>query len=190
MPAPSQIDRLLEYLALLHEWAPRTNLTAHRSPEAIVRRVLLDAAALAAQLDPVESLADIGSGAGLPGIPIAILWPGCHVTLVEPRLKRHHFQRAVVRDLGLDNVELIHGRSEQLESPPHAAVVGQALAAPGQALDWLVPWGAVGGSIWLPGSAEPAPVPDRPDLEFVARHHYRVPLDGSSRTLWVGRKTR
>ena len=98
------LEALLGYTALLAAWSPRMNLTAHRSPDAIVRRLLLDAAALGARVGPVPSLADVGSGAGLPGVPLAILWRDCRVTLIEPRKKRHHFLRAVVRELGLANV--------------------------------------------------------------------------------------
>jgi 16S rRNA (guanine527-N7)-methyltransferase len=186
----SQLDLLLGFLEMLCEWGSRMNLTAHRTPDAVIRRLLLDAAALGAEVGETDSLADIGSGAGLPGIPLAILRPDCRVSLIEPRLKRHHFQRAVVRELGLVNVDVMLGRSESLDPIPHSAVVGQALAQPDQALEWMIPWAAVGGGVWLPGSDDPSPVAERPDTEFVVRHRYRVPLEGAKRTVWVGRRTR
>ena len=75
--SPGQLDALLTLASLLAKWSQRLNLTAHRALDAIVRRLLLEAAALAAQIPIVASLADIGSGAGFPGLPIAVLRPEC-----------------------------------------------------------------------------------------------------------------
>jgi len=186
--SPAQIDALLALASLLAKWSPRLNLTAHRGLDAIVRRLVLEAAALAAQIPPVRSLADIGSGAGFPGLPIAILRPECDVTLVEARQKRHHFQRAVVRELGLANATLELGRAEKLEPRSHAAVIAQALAPPARALPWLLPWVADGGLVLLPASAIPPEVPERRDVSFEATIHYRVPCGGPDRTLWIGRR--
>ena len=183
-----QVDALLRYTAMLAEWSQRMNLTAHRSPEAIARRLLLDAAALGAGFGPVSSLADVGSGAGLPGIPLAILWRSCRVTLIEPRKKRHHFLRAVVRELGLANVTTKHGRSEDLEPELHSAAVAQALAQPRQALEWMLPWVKIGGLLVVPGSEQPADVPDHSSVVAEGRFSYRVPCGGAVRTLWIGRR--
>jgi 16S rRNA (guanine527-N7)-methyltransferase len=186
--SPAQIDALLALASLLAKWSRRLNLTAHRALDAIVRRLLLEAAALAAQIPPVMSLADIGSGAGFPGLPIAVLRPECDVTLVEARQKRHHFQRAVVRELGLSNATLELGRAENLEPRSHAAVIAQALAPPARALPWLLPWVVDGGLVLLPGSAIPPEVPARSDVSFEATIRYRVPCGGPDRTLWIGRR--
>lgn len=186
--SPGQIDALLALASLLAKWSQRLNLTAHRSLDAIVRRLLLEAAALAAQIPPVPSLVDIGSGAGFPGLPFAVLRPESRVTLVEARQKRHHFQRAVVRELELANATLELGRAEKLEPRSHAAVVAQALASPERALAWMLPWAADGGLVLLPGSATPPEVPERRDLSFEAIVHYRVPCGGPDRTLWMGRR--
>jgi len=183
-----QLDETLRYTALLDEWSQRMNLTAHRSQDAIVRRLLLDAAALGAEFGPVPSLADVGSGAGLPGIPLAILWRDCHVSLIEPRKKRHHFLRAVVRELGLTNVTLRFGRSEDLDPELHSAVVAQALARPQQALEWMLAWVEVGGLLVLPGSATGAEAPHHVGVVEVERGNYQVPCGGRARSLWVGRR--
>lgn len=175
---------------MLAEWSRRLNLTAHRTVDAIVRRLLLEAAALAAQIPLLTSLADIGSGAGFPGLPIAVLRPECGVTLVEARQKRHHFQRAVVRELGLGNAVPVLGRAETLEPRPHAAAIAQALAPPSRAIPWLLPWVAIGGLVLLPGSAVPPEVPERPGVSFEATIRYRVPCGGPNRTLWIGRRSR
>jgi len=173
---------------MLEKWSRRINLTAHRTLDAIVRRLLLEAAALVRHIPPVASLADIGSGAGFPGLPIAVLRPECAVTLVEAREKRHHFQRAVVRDLGLANANPKLGRAETLEPHPHAAVIAQALAPPSRALPWLLPWAEIGGLVLLPGSACPPEVPEDRRVSLEAIVHYRVPCGGPDRTLWIGRR--
>ena len=77
-----QLERLLTLTQLLDEWSKRVNLTGHRTAPEIVRRLILDAAALAAQLPEIDSLADIGSGAGFPGLPIAIPGSSPEVRLI------------------------------------------------------------------------------------------------------------
>jgi 16S rRNA (guanine527-N7)-methyltransferase len=184
----AQLDGLLALGSMLERWSHRLNLTAHRTLDGIVRRLLLEAAALVAQIPPVASLADLGSGAGFPGLPIAVLRPECDVTLVEARRKRHHFQRAAVRELGIANATPELGRAEELEARPHSAVVAQALAPPARVLPWLLPWASDGGLLLLPGSAVPPEVPERSDVSFEAAVHYRVPCGGPDRTLWIGRR--
>ena len=165
------------------------NLTGHRSLDAIVRRLVLEAAALAAVMPEVPSLADLGSGAGFPGLPIAVLRRDCQLTLVEARMRRHHFQRAAVRALGLRNTRLELGRAEQIEARTHAAVVAQAVARPERALPWMLPWVEPGGLLFLPGSSPPPDIPEIPGVSFEARLRYRTPCDGPVRSLWIGRRT-
>jgi 16S rRNA (guanine527-N7)-methyltransferase len=186
--SPEQTEALLALASLLAQWSQRMNLTAHRSVDAIVRRLVLDSAALSVQIPAVASLADIGSGAGFPGLPIAVLWREARITLVDPRQKRHHFQRAAVRALGLTNTTPLLGRSGELEPHLHAAVVAQALAPPERALPWMLPWVEDGGLLLLPGSAAPVAVPERSDVDFEACLPYRVPCGGPDRTLWIGRR--
>jgi len=190
-----QRERLLTFAELLAEWAGRINLTGHRDAEAIVRRLVLDCAALWAALPPAcqpTTLVDLGSGAGLPGLPLAVLAPDLRVVLVEARLKRHHFQREIRRALRLENVSLRHGRIEDLEPEPGELVVAQALAQPARALAWMLPWAAPGGWLAIPGS-ETAPEPARADslagkVREARTLRYRVPLGGAERTLWLSRR--
>jgi 16S rRNA (guanine527-N7)-methyltransferase len=183
----AQRDALLDLAQLLDRWGARINLTGHRGLSAIVRDLLLDAVALVARLPEIESLADLGSGAGFPGLPAAILRPSCHVTLVESRLKRHHFQRAACRAVGIRNVTPVLGRAEQLEPSPHVAVVAQAVARPELALALMVPWLAPAGLAILPGGGDP-PRAAHPRLRQEGVLRYRVPCGGSERTLWIGRR--
>lgn len=100
VPAPAQ-QRLLQYLNLLEHWNRRVNLTAVREREAMVTRHLLDSLTLLPHVRGTR-LVDLGSGAGLPGIPLAIARPGLHVTLVDSNGKKAHFLRAAIGTLGLN----------------------------------------------------------------------------------------
>ena len=85
-------------------------------------------------------MVDLGSGAGFPGLPIALLHPERTVTLVESRERRHHFQRAAVRELGIANAVLRLGRAEVLFPEPSSLVMAQAMASPQQVVAWMLPW--------------------------------------------------
>jgi 16S rRNA (guanine527-N7)-methyltransferase len=109
--APAQLDA---FLALLLQWNARINLTALRDPETIVRRHFAESL-FAAEHIPADSktLLDFGSGAGFPGIPIAIARPEIAVTLSESQGKKTAFLREAVRTLGL-RAEVWAGRVEQM----------------------------------------------------------------------------
>ena len=179
---------LAEFATLVSRWAERINLTAHRSAEAVARRLVVDALALGCTL-PVErprSLADLGSGAGFPGLPLAILWPSCQVTLVESRERKHHFQRTAIRALGLSNARALRGRAEALDATPHQVVVAQAMAEPAQVLAWMRRWVDPDGWLVL-AQSDPAPaIIAPPGIRSVAPRRYQVPLGGPSRSLWLG----
>jgi 16S rRNA (guanine527-N7)-methyltransferase len=185
---PRQVEALFVLARLLETWSRRMNLTGHRSLDAIVRRLVVEAAALAEAMPQVPSLADLGSGAGFPGLPIAVLRPDCQLTLVEARMRRHHFQRAAVRELRLRNTRLELGRAEQIEARPHAAVIAQAVARPERALQWMLRWAEPEGFLLLPGSELSPEVPEMPGVSFQECVRYRVPCGGPLRTLWVGRR--
>jgi 16S rRNA (guanine527-N7)-methyltransferase len=183
----SQQLALLELARLVDRWGARINLTGHRGLDAILRGLVLDAATLVALLPDLSSLADLGSGAGFPGLPAAILRPSVRVTLVESREKRHHFQRAACRELGLGNATPVRGRAEQIEPSLHAAVIAQAMARPLAALPPMLRWVEIGGRLFVPGGAR-APSLDDPRVATEGLLRYRVPLGGADRSLWIGRR--
>jgi 16S rRNA (guanine527-N7)-methyltransferase len=116
-PAPAEIlPRLSLYLDLLLKWNARTNLTAIRDPEEIVRRHFGESLFAAQHLGPCDTLLDLGSGAGFPGLPIALLHPEIRVTLAESQNKKSTFLREAVRTLSLQNVEIWPNRAESM--PP------------------------------------------------------------------------
>ncbi len=185
--AEDRVEALLRLAEMVERWGRRINLSGHRTVEGVVRRLVLEAAALMVEAPEFGSLVDLGSGAGFPGLPIAILRPRVRVTLVEARLRRHHFQRAATRELGLGNVRLLRGRAEELAPQAHAAVVAQAMAHPAQAVAWMLPWAEPGGLLLLPGS-ESAPEVGGGDFRVETIRRYRLPCGGPERTLWIGRR--
>jgi 16S rRNA (guanine527-N7)-methyltransferase len=186
----AQTEKLTQLVFLLAQWAPRMNLTGHRDPMEITSRLVLDAAALVGALPELGSasdLADLGSGAGFPGLPIAILRPHLRVYLVDSRQNRHHFQREARRQLGLDQVSPLLGRSDAIEVHPCDVVVAQAMAQPDTALAQMQAWARPGGLLVLPASSE-ASTPAIPDSRSgPERRTYRVPLTSVHRQLWVAR---
>jgi 16S rRNA (guanine527-N7)-methyltransferase len=116
-PSPSAelVDALSIYLDLLLKWNARTNLTAIRDPAEIVQRHFGESLFTARHLPGGESLLDIGSGAGFPGLPIQLVLPHLKVTLAESQHKKASFLREVVRTLGL-STEIWGDRVEAMPS--------------------------------------------------------------------------
>ena len=122
-------EPLLAYLALLARWNATYNLTAIRDPREMLVKHLLDSLAMHAHLDGIESLADLGTGPGLPGIPLAIATPSLRVTLVESNGKKARFLREAVRKLGLANVDVVESRIEAYRpDTTFDAITARALA--------------------------------------------------------------
>lgn len=124
-------ERLSRYLGLLDKWNRIYNLTAIRDADRMVTHHLLDALAILPHLPDVPSLRvlDVGSGAGLPGIPLAIARPAWHVTLLDSNHKKGAFMQQAVAELGIDNVAVQMCRVEAF-SPAHRydAVISRAFS--------------------------------------------------------------
>jgi 16S rRNA (guanine527-N7)-methyltransferase len=105
-------QKLLDYLALLSKWNRVHNLTAVRDPEEMVTLHLLDSLSVLPHLTG-RRLIDVGSGGGLPGIPLAIARPDLQVTSLDSSHKKIAFQRQAKVELGLGNLEVVCGRVEQ-----------------------------------------------------------------------------
>jgi 16S rRNA (guanine527-N7)-methyltransferase len=122
-------EPLLAYLALLARWNQTYNLTAIRDTREMLVKHLLDSLAMHAHLDGIGSLADLGTGPGLPGIPLAIARPGLQVTLVESNGKKARFLREAVRQLKLGNARVVESRIEAFDAPgAFDAITARALA--------------------------------------------------------------
>ncbi len=138
---PDQMyEHLSAYLNLLSKWNRTYNLTAIRDPEAMVTQHLLDSLAVLPQIHQLVlatrrqntsdafRLVDVGSGAGLPGIPLALACPKWDIALIETVDKKSAFQRQVKAELRLDNVAVLNARVEQVASASFDAVISRAFA--------------------------------------------------------------
>ncbi len=147
-------DQLEQYLTELQSWGERMNLVG--SLERVDIEVHFeDSLAVVDQIPKGIRLADLGSGAGLPGIPIAIARPDLDLTLVEIREKRVHFLRHIVRTLGLD----IRVERRRLEDPPPERfdiATMRAVASPDASQKLGVPWLCSDGELWI-WTTKPAP---------------------------------
>jgi 16S rRNA (guanine527-N7)-methyltransferase len=114
--------QLLAYLEQLHKWNKAYNLSGIKDIQEMLTLHLLDSLALAPLID-ADPVADVGTGAGLPGIPLAICYPDKQFRLVDSNSKKTRFIFHVVAVLGLRNVEVVHSRAEDYESHPQVAIV-------------------------------------------------------------------
>jgi 16S rRNA (guanine527-N7)-methyltransferase len=118
---PPAEAKLLAYVGLLAKWNRTYNLTAIRDPAHMIAHHVLDSLAVVPHLPHGASLrlVDIGSGAGLPGVPIAVARPGWHVALLDSNQKKSAFLRQVVVELPLDNTEVVAQRAEDYDPEPN-----------------------------------------------------------------------
>jgi 16S rRNA (guanine527-N7)-methyltransferase len=117
--APPEHEKLLALLSLMSKWNAVYNLTAVRDPEQMLIQHLLDSLAIITPLSrhldlSGATIADVGSGAGLPGLPLAIVFPRAKVLSIEPVGKKVAFQRQSCAELALTNVEVFAGRAQAL----------------------------------------------------------------------------
>lgn len=193
--SPELVAQLQIYLDLLLRWNARINLTAVRDPEKIVTRhfgeslfaarMLQEAGALAADN---ATLADIGAGAGFPGIPIKLFAPELHVTLIESQNKKATFLREVIRTLGLSHIVVHGGRAEDwnhrasivtvraVEKFDTVLPVAAAAVAPGGTLALLIGESQTETAVQLLGTAW------RSELN-------RTIPESVGRQVWIGRQT-
>ncbi len=132
----AQQQQLLAFLNLLNKWNRAYNLTAVRDEREMVSRQLLDSLSILPRVT-TEHLLDVGAGGGLPGIPLAIALPERRFTLLDSNGKKTRFLNQCVLELGLGNVEVIHGRAEACApEQPFTQISSRAFTA----LENLVTW--------------------------------------------------
>jgi len=176
-----ETDAIFRYLALLAKWQRSQRLVGSTDPRWLVQNIVLDSLLFLQLLPPSPaSIADLGSGAGVPGIPIKILRPDVSVVLIESRERRASFLAAVVRELGLQQCRVVASRAEDVGSSDrhHDAVVMRCAGE----LAGLVPVAAglarPGGRVIASGPPNrPAAAEDGLDLDWVE-------IDGASGRRW------
>jgi 16S rRNA (guanine527-N7)-methyltransferase len=164
----SRVDRAQRYAEILAGAGVERGLLGPREVDRLWDRHILNSAAVEELLDADDRIADIGSGAGLPGIPLALARPDLRLTLIEPLLRRSEFLREVVDDLGLE-ITIVRGRAEDLSVRQQVgemdAVVSRAVASLDKLTKWSVP-------LLRPGGRMVAIKGDRAEEEI--RDHRRV----------------
>lgn len=140
-------EKIEQYKALLAKWNRIHNLTGAKTPDQI-DDFIVDAITPITFLPPVSKAMDIGTGAGFPGMILALAMPQTRFTLVEPLTKRASFLQFVKADLALENVEVKALRAEQLESAPYDLVTSRAVTDTGMLLKLSEPF-CVPGTLLL-----------------------------------------
>ncbi|OVZ93788.1 16S rRNA (guanine(527)-N(7))-methyltransferase RsmG [Yersinia frederiksenii] len=131
-----QKHQLIGYVELLHKWNKAYNLTSVRDPMQMLVRHILDSIVVNPHLQGSRFI-DVGTGPGLPGIPLAIVRPDAHFTLLDSLGKRVRFLRQVQHELGLSNIEPVQSRVEDfVAEPPFDGVISRAFASLQDMLSW------------------------------------------------------
>ncbi|SMG63244.1 Glucose inhibited division protein [methanotrophic bacterial endosymbiont of Bathymodiolus sp.] len=127
--SPAQQNLLLDFVTLIQKWNKAYNLTAIRDRNEMLRLHILDSLAILPYVTG-KRIIDVGTGAGLPGIPLAILMPEVQFTLLDSNSKKTRFVQQVVLELKLNNVQVVHSRVEKLRcSGEYDAVLSRAFAS-------------------------------------------------------------
>ncbi len=186
LPA-GQIDAMLAYLALLSRWNRTYNLTAVDAPDEMVDRHLVDSVSILPWLAG-RTVLDAGTGAGLPGVPLAIACPDRRFLLVDSNGKKVRFLRQVRRELGLDNIEPVHRRLEMLDPDGECAddIVARALAPLPRLIEQLMPCLDRGARLLaMKGRLEQSECESVPSAYNVDRIELEVPGTAARRCLVI-----
>ncbi|AHG20240.1 16S rRNA methyltransferase [Chania multitudinisentens RB-25] len=171
-----QKQQLLGYVGMLDKWNKAYNLTSVRDPQQMLVRHILDSIVVNPYLQGSRFI-DVGTGPGLPGIPLAIVRPDAHFTLLDSLGKRVRFLRQVQHELGLKNIEPVQSRVEAfMPEPPFDGVISRAFASLQDMLSWChhLPVKGQGYFYALKGvrpEDELAQLPEGVVLEAVIRLH-------------------
>ncbi|QOC22675.1 16S rRNA (guanine(527)-N(7))-methyltransferase RsmG [Wenzhouxiangella sp. AB-CW3] len=182
-----RLEAMLAFVSLLARWNQAYNLTAIDDPNAMVDRHLLDSLSILPWLRS-DRVLDAGTGAGLPGIPLAIASPQRYFVLVDANGKKVRFLRQVRRELALDNIEPVHARLESLDPVSHPAgdLVARALAPLPRLIEQLQPYLDRGARLLaMKGRLEQSECDGLPSAYNVERIELRVPGTAAERCLAI-----
>jgi 16S rRNA (guanine527-N7)-methyltransferase len=161
-----QIDQARYFAQTLANDSDELGLLGPREPDKLWSRHILNSAVVAELVRPGDKVADVGSGAGLPGIPMAIARPDAEFVLIEPMERRSSWMLEVVEDLGLNNVRILRSRAEDVSEQDFDIVTARAVAALDKLLKMCVPLLKPGGAlIALKGSKAAEEIANAKKLE-------------------------
>ena len=188
-----QQEQLLAYLGLLIKWNKTYNLTAVRDPNEMVSRHLLDSLSVVPFVaERGDNWLDVGSGGGMPGIPLAILFPDRHFTLLDSNGKKTRFLTQVKLELGLSNLDVVQGRVEAFTPErPFDGICSRAFSALDDFANWTRHLGDA-STCWLAMKGvhpddELQALPD--DFRLAATHVLKVPGCQGQRHLLILRRS-
>ena len=189
----SQIDLFELYAAELKKWNNKVNLTAITKDSEIAIKHFVDSLSLTPYITASDRLLDIGSGAGLPIIPLKIIMPETPMVSVDAVAKKIHFQRHIIRTLNLQNIEAVHARIEDL----HKTHSHSFSVITSRAFTWLDRFVSLAAPLLSDGGVLIAMKGEQADGEIAASdegvhasgfsvastHHYALPLGMGNRVL-------
>ena len=133
---PEQQAKLLDYVELLKKWNKTYNLTALRDESLMISHHLLDSLTLLPYIGNAQTMLDVGSGGGQPGIPAAICRPDVQITLLDANTKKTSFLQQAVIELGLSNVRVVSGRVEAVQNFQADLITSRAFAELADFVQW------------------------------------------------------
>lgn len=141
-------DRLIQFVTLLAKWNRTYNLTAVREPERMISQHILDSLSVLPHLGGCSSILDVGTGAGLPGLPLAVASPSVQFTLLDTVAKKTAFVRQAIGELGLKNITVVTGSVENYKTTKNfSRVISRAFAELKDFVDGAGQHCAAGGAL-------------------------------------------
>ena len=185
-----QLDKLLAYVEMLKKWNKTYNLTALRDESQIISHHLLDSLTLPPYLEGAQTMLDVGSGGGQPGIPAAVCRPDLQITLLDANTKKTSFLQQAAIELELKNVRVVSGRVEAVQGLRADVITSRAFAELADFVNWTAHLLQNGGCWAAMKGVYPAAEIDRlPDSVCVERvDKIRVPQLNAERHMVILRK--
>ena len=194
-----QMNQFQLYYDLLIEWNKKMNLTAIIEKEEVYLKHFFDSISLSFFFDlhQVQTVCDVGAGAGFPSIPLKICFPHLHVTIVDSLKKRISFLQTLVSQLQLNDIELVHERAEnsgqqKMYREKFDLVTARAVAKMAVLAEYCLPLTKVGGTfIALKGAHLEEELSEANNAikllggQLIDHHHFRLPIEQSERTIVV-----
>ena len=145
-----QLNQFYNYMNILIEWNKVMNLTNITEPEEIIQKHFVDSLTILKSIKENDSIIDVGTGAGFPGMPIKIVFPETRITLLDSLNKRIKFLEEVTNKLELKNIETIHGRAEEVAHnkkyrEKYDIAIARAVAPLNVLSEYLLPFVKIGG---------------------------------------------